>query len=77
MARECNYCGKGTITGNMVPRKGKTKKQGGNGEHIVRRTGRTFEPNLFKVRTLIGGVPQRVKVCSRCLKAGKVVKLVK
>jgi large subunit ribosomal protein L28 len=76
MARECDFCGKSTITGNRVPRKGKSKKQGGNGEHIVRRTGRTFKPNLFKVRALIDGTPTRVRVCTRCMKAGKVVKAV-
>ncbi|NIZ18699.1 50S ribosomal protein L28 [Entomospira culicis] len=74
MSRECDFCGKATITGNSVPRKGKSKKQGGNGEHVVRRTGRTFKPNLFKVRALVAGRRSQVKVCAKCMKAGKVVK---
>ena len=37
-------------------------------------TKRRFEPNLQRVRVLIGGTPQRVYVCTRCLKAGKVQK---
>lgn len=74
MSRECDYCGKSTITGNAVPRKGKSKKQGGNGEHVVRRTGRTFKPNLFKVRALVEGRSSRVRICAKCIKAGKLVK---
>lgn len=74
MARECDFCGKATITGNRVPRKGKSKKQGGNGEHVVRRTQRTFRPNLFKVRALLEGRQTKVRVCAKCIKAGKVVK---
>lgn len=74
MARECEYCGKSTVAGNRVPRKGKSKKQGGNGEHIVARTGRTFKANIFKMRATVNGVPCRVKVCARCIKSGKIVR---
>jgi large subunit ribosomal protein L28 len=37
-------------------------------------TRRRFEPNLQKVRIDEGHGPQRVYVCTRCLKANKVVK---
>ncbi len=39
-------------------------------------TKRRFEPNLQRVRVLIGGSPTRAYVCTRCLKAGKVEKAV-
>jgi large subunit ribosomal protein L28 len=39
-------------------------------------TKRRFNPNLQKVRALVSGSPQRVYVCTRCLKAGKVTKAV-
>jgi large subunit ribosomal protein L28 len=39
-------------------------------------TKRRFDPNLQKVRALVAGAPKRVYVCTRCLKAGKVVKAV-
>jgi large subunit ribosomal protein L28 len=39
-------------------------------------TKRRFNPNLQKVRVLIDKSPQRVYVCTRCLKAGKVTKAV-
>ena len=34
MARRCDICGKGTISGNVVTRKGQPKKKGGVGQHI-------------------------------------------
>ncbi len=37
-------------------------------------TKRRFDPNLQKVRILDGGTPKRTYVCTRCLKANKVVK---
>ncbi len=37
-------------------------------------TKRRFNPNLQKVRVLVGATPRRVHVCTRCLKAGKVTK---
>ncbi len=40
----------------------------------MRATRRRFNPNLQKVRALVGGSPQRIYVCTRCLKAGKVAK---
>ena len=39
-------------------------------------TKRRFNPNLQKVRVLVGAAPRRVNVCTRCLKAGKVTKAV-
>jgi large subunit ribosomal protein L28 len=37
---------------------------------------RRFNPNLQKIRILVGGAPRREHVCTRCLKAGKVTKAV-
>ena len=42
--------------------------------HSMVATKRRFDPNLQKVRILVGGAPRRVYVCTRCLKAGKVTK---
>ena len=39
-------------------------------------TKRRFDPNLQKVRAIVDGAPERVYVCTRCLKAGKVSKAV-
>jgi large subunit ribosomal protein L28 len=39
-------------------------------------TRRRFNPNLQRVRVMIGGTPTRAYVCTRCLRAGKVEKAV-
>jgi len=39
-------------------------------------TKRRFDPNLQRVRAIIDGKPTRAYVCTRCLKAGKVTKVV-
>jgi len=63
MARVCYVCGKRPATGNNV-------------SHAGNRTKRRFLPNLQKVRIIENGRIKRVKVCTKCLKAGKVVKAV-
>ena len=40
------------------------------------RNKRTRKPNLQKVRALVDGRRVRITVCTKCLKAGKVVKAV-
>jgi len=61
MSKRCDICGKGPQFGNRV-------------SHANNRTRRRFEPNLQAVRALISGRVQRIQACTRCLKAGKVVK---
>lgn len=63
MSRRCEVCGKGTIFGNTV-------------SHAKNRTRRTWRPNLLRIKTMVGGTVMSVKVCTRCLKANKVVKVV-
>lgn len=70
MSRKCEICGKGTVSGNNVPRKGLPKKKGGAGQHIGVKTKRLFKPNLVRVGRSAGA--RRMKVCTRCLRAGKV-----
>lgn len=59
MAARCAVCGKGPQTGFTV-------------SHSHRRTKRSFRPNLQSVRTTIDGENTRLRVCGKCLKAGKV-----
>ena len=76
MARRCDICGKGTMSGNVVTRKGQAKKKGGVGQHIGVTTKRVFRPNFISIKTVINGTPTTVKVCARCLRAGKIQKVV-
>lgn len=61
MAKRCDVCGKGPQFGNRV-------------SHANNRTRRRFDPNLQPVRATVSGRVERIRVCTRCLKAGKVVK---
>ena len=76
MARKCELCGKGTVAGNNVPRKGQPRKKGGAGQNIGVKTKRVFKPNLVKVKTVIDGTTKTIKVCTRCLRTGNFVKKV-
>jgi large subunit ribosomal protein L28 len=35
---------------------------------------RRFEPNLQTVRAVVNGGTRRIRVCTRCLRGGKVTK---
>ena len=62
MARICYVCGKGPATGNNV-------------SHAHNKTRRRWLPNLQTVKIVDeAGVRRRVRVCTRCISAGKVTK---
>ncbi len=74
MSFKCEICGKGIVRGNRIVRRGLQKKKGGVGLHTTGITPRWFKPNLQRVRARIGGGVRTIRVCTGCLKAGKVVK---
>ena len=74
MARVCSICGKRTETGGTIARRGLPKRKGGVGLRITGHTKRTFKPNVQRVRAWVDGEPKRVRVCTRCLRSGKIVK---
>jgi large subunit ribosomal protein L28 len=74
MARVCEIWGKGPRTGNRIVRKGLEKKKGGIGLHTTGVVRRRYLPNIQRVRVAEGGGVRTRKVCSSCIKAGKVVK---
>jgi large subunit ribosomal protein L28 len=45
--------------------------------HSHRRTKRRWNPNIQRIRAMVGGSPTRINVCTSCIKAGKVVKATK
>jgi large subunit ribosomal protein L28 len=61
MSKVCSACGRKPAFGHSR-------------SHSMVATKRRFEPNLQRVRIDDHGTPRRVYVCTRCLKAGKVVK---
>jgi large subunit ribosomal protein L28 len=63
MARRCDICGKGPQTGFSV-------------SHSHVRSKRRWLPNLQRVKTLRDGRRVTLRVCAKCLKASKVVRVV-
>jgi large subunit ribosomal protein L28 len=57
----CYVCHKGVAYGNNV-------------SHANNRTRRTWKPNLQTARILVDGKITRVRVCTRCLGAGKITR---
>lgn len=74
MAKVCELCGKRPRIGNQVTRRGIAKKKGGIGRRVTGRNRRRFLPNLQYVRAMEGTRVVRKRVCSGCLKSGRIVK---
>ena len=64
MASVCEICGKKPGFGMNV-------------SHSHRRTKRRWNPNIQRIRAVVKGTPQRVNVCTSCIRAGKVQKAVR
>jgi len=78
MARQCEVCGKGPQMGNSVETRGKAKYLGGVGTKITGITRRKFKPNLQNVKiALPGGGTKHAKVCTQCIRSGRIRKAVK
>ena len=78
MARECQVCGKGPQVGNRVETRGKAKYLGGVGTKVTGITRRQFKPNLQSVRVQAAdGSVKRMKVCTQCIRSGKITKPVR
>lgn len=72
--QQCAVCGKRPVIGSQVTHRGKLKKAGGVGRRTVRVNLRRFLPNLQRARVLLNGAVRRVRVCTACLKSGRVTK---
>lgn len=60
MAKRCEICGKGPMSGNNV-------------SHSKRRTRRRFMPNLHPAALSVGGRVQKVSACTRCIRTASKV----
>lgn len=61
MARKCEVCGKGPQYGNRV-------------SHAHNVTKRRWNPNIQEVRAVVDGANKKIKVCTSCIRSGKVQK---
>lgn len=61
MAKLCEVCGKGKLSGNIVT-------------FSDRKIKRKWNPNIRRVRAIVDGTKKRIYVCTRCLRSGKVTR---
>ena len=61
MARKCAICGRGARTGSNI-------------SHAHNVTRRRFKVNLQRISARIDGRIKKILICTRCLRAGKVVR---
>ena len=61
MARVCDICGKGPQFGNAI-------------SHAHNVSKRRWNVNLRPVRAIVNGATRKLRVCTSCLRSGKVVK---
>ena len=61
MSKSCEVCGKGRQVGNNV-------------SHAKNRTKKVWNANTHTLRVVQNGAVKRISVCTKCVKAGNVVK---
>ncbi|HKT48230.1 MAG TPA: 50S ribosomal protein L28 [Candidatus Acidoferrales bacterium] len=61
MAQKCEICGKGPQYGNVVSHANNTRR-------------RRWNPNLRRVRAVVGGAKKHVRACTECIRLGRVKK---
>jgi large subunit ribosomal protein L28 len=61
MAQVCDICGKGPQFGNNI-------------SHAHNVTRRRWNVNLQAVKALVNGASKRIRVCTSCIKNGKIAK---
>ena len=76
MLKRCAICNKGPLYGHSLSLKGLAKKKGGTGRKTTRVVKRKFLPNLHKIKARIDGRPKTVYICTKCLKSGRVQKII-
>jgi large subunit ribosomal protein L28 len=47
---------------------------GNHVSHAHNKKKRRFNPNLKRVHAVVDGAPKRLKVCTRCIKLGRIAK---
>lgn len=63
MSKVCDICGKKPMTGNNVSHSHKASK-------------RRWLPNLQKIKVNVDGKTKRMRVCTSCIRSGRVKKAI-
>jgi large subunit ribosomal protein L28 len=59
MAKKCDFCGKGPVSGNKV-------------SHSNIKTRKRWLPNVQRMKALVKGNTKTVRACTRCIRSGKI-----
>jgi large subunit ribosomal protein L28 len=62
MSQKCEFCGKGPHYGNVVSHANNTRR-------------RRWNPNLRRVQAIVNGMRRHVRVCTACIRSGRVKKV--
>ena len=76
MSQQCQVCGKASALGFKISQRGKPKYLGGNGRKTTGITRRQFKPNLQKIRVQEGATTVTRRVCTQCIRSGRIQKAV-
>ena len=61
VARSCEICGKSPVHGRQI-------------SHAHNVSSRVWYPNVQRLKVIVGKTRRRLRVCTRCLRSGRVVK---
>ena len=61
MAMKCKICGKEPSFGNVISHANNTRR-------------RRLNPNLQRVRAVVDGARKHIRVCTSCIRSGRVTK---
>ena len=61
MARICEICEKGPVTGHKV-------------SHSNIKTRTRWLPNVKRMKAVVAGTTRTIRVCTRCIRSGKVTR---
>ena len=64
MSKKCELTGKIPLKGHKV-------------SHANNKTRRRWKPNIKKLRVVMKGSVKTMKICTRCIKSGKITKAIR
>jgi large subunit ribosomal protein L28 len=77
MGQKCAITGKKPVLGNKYTHRGKAKYLGGVGTKVTGVTRRKFKPNLQRVKVVLDGKVQTIRVAASAIRSGLVIKPLK
>ena len=77
MGMHCRICQKKPMRGNQKTYRGKAKYLGGVGKKITGISKRVYKPNLQRIKVVIDGEVQTIRVAVSAIRSGLITKPIK